>query len=59
MGLLFLYCEMMKAAGPTLYYVMLSVCGCLGANPNVHLPHVNRCLRRSGVRQKVDKCLFD
>lgn len=55
MGLLFLDCEMMKAAGPALYYVMLNVCGCLGANPTVHLPHVNTRSGCSGVNKKVEQ----
>lgn len=41
MGLRFLYCEVMKTAGPTIYYVTFGVCRYLGATPNEHLLFVN------------------
>lgn len=29
--------------------------GCPGANPNAHLPDVNRCSECSGVRKEVEQ----
>lgn len=51
--ILFLYCGGTEAAGPTIYYVTLGLCGYLGANPNAHLSDVSRHSECSGVRKEI------